>query len=128
MAVTYYLERTNNRWVPDKARGLTDWRLLDYGNGDAYIKLYPEEYQVIEKVDFKGHIRILDSYRGRSASGAYILVEGHPCGEDFIANMSSANLVDLITHEAIEQGEVTAMFTLAKKGSNYFVQYIGSAK
>lgn len=126
MAVTYYLERVDNVWVPDKVRGLTDWRLLEYG--DAYIEHYPEEYQVIEKADFKGHIRILDSYRGRSASGAHILVEGHPCGEAFIANMSSANLVDLITHEVIEQGEVTAMFTLAKKGSNYFVQYIGEAK
>ncbi|APZ82091.1 hypothetical protein EFP01_164 [Enterococcus phage EFP01] len=123
MAVTYYLERLDNIWIPDKARGLTDWRLLEYG--DAYIEHYPEKYQVIEKVDFKGHIRILDSYKGRSASGAHVLVEGHPFGKSFIANMSSANLVKLLKNEVVTKGEATGMFTLAKQGANYFVQYIG---
>lgn len=123
MAVTYYLQSTKSAWQIRDAEKIADYRLLEYASNR--VNLHPEDYQVIEKVDFKGHVRILDFYRGRSASGVYVVVDGHPFGKSFIANMSSANLVKLLKNEIVTKGEATGMFTLAKQGANYFVQYIG---
>ena len=123
MAVTYYLQSTKSVREIHDAEKIADYRLLEYANN--HVNLHSEDYQVIEKVDFKGHVRILDFYRGRPASGAYVVVDGHPFGKSFIANMSSANLLKLLKNEVVTKGGATGMFTLTKQGANYFVQYIG---
>lgn len=122
MAVKYYLTELTSWRVKDNLKDsdvVPKYQLIDYLFKDDDTTKYIE----IENEPFEGTITIVDNYRGRSASGVYVLVEGHPYGEPFVANMSTDILTFLLKDTTMVKGVAKGWFTLAKRGANYFVVY-----
>lgn len=121
MAVAYYLEPVEEVWYNRRWKDVADYCLVDYL--PAHTPL-PESYIPIQKIEFFGSIQLCQHYKGRSASGVIVLVEGHPFGKPFLASMSSLTLFTLLQQETMVRGVAKGQFTFAKKGANCFIEYV----
>lgn len=90
-----------------------------------YIRHYPDRFTEIENVSFDAKVTIVDYYKGRSAIGLTLFVEGHPQVPRFFARMSLADFVYCIQGVTCVEGIFKSRLRFIKKGANCFVVPVG---
>lgn len=96
-----------------------DWRLLDYLRHNYHER--PRQ-TITENPVFGAKLTIIDYYKGNSASGAVVKVEGHPYYPELYGQMGMAELTKLILENDIEKGVVGSVkLKFGKRGRSYFI-------
>lgn len=84
--------------------------------------VYDEDrYTEINNTDFDAKITVKDDYRGRSAGGVIVVVEGHPQVPVLEAHMSLMEFIRLVKLKDMRQGVFQHRMKFIKRGANCFV-------
>ena len=112
--------------VPNSEDTLT---LKSYTETDEHYDRIPLSAVELSPETFEANVTAIDWYRGRSAAGVVVRVDGHPSGEVIKAEMSVNRFLSLVNicREVFSKNDMTVFSTpvkFVKVGTAVFVEAV----